>query len=282
MPLPTEAPLLLIGCRHGELLPDGQRPAALSGGTAIEPLLELLAPAERSRAVTLPPSAQSSFVMSRALLRAAAGELLGVAPAALSIARDEHGKPYFSGAAGALQFNYAHSRDWLLLALSRHGPVGVDVDSDRRNNRFAAIAQRYYQPAEVAALGALGNERLRRQRFIELWTLKEAYAKALGIGLATALPGMRFEISPSAAHAHLYATGNARSPLSVCGWQWRLGSGSVAALVQLSETVMHAATSDAPPLLEAVPAAAGFRFSPWAPATVRTLAGAAAAPCDAH
>ncbi len=83
--------------------------------------------------------------------------------------------------------------------------VGVDVEAigDRVDGRD--IAARYFSPREIAALDACAPSE-RRARFIEFWTLKEAYLKATGQGLAERLDlfgfalegseGLRFQAPP--------------------------------------------------------------------------------------
>lgn len=231
-------------------------------------LLPLLAPVERSRAAELPPKQRRLFVLSRALTRSAAAALLERPPESLQIERSGDGKPHFAGAGAELKFNYSHSNDWLLLALARGGEVGVDIETERRKNRLPAIAQRYFLPVEVAAMTALHDERLRRQRFVELWTLKEAYAKALGSGLAATLHGMCFDISPSGRHAHLRTEGSARWPGRVDGWQWRTSAQNIAALIHLSD----AEPAATPLLLQARPnGRGGFDYATWQVDPIRTV-----------
>ena len=64
--------------------------------------------------------------------------------------------------------------------------IGVDVERLSRVTKPSLIADRFFAPAEVAALRAL-PEPQQRQRFFELWTLKESYIKARGLGLAIPL-----------------------------------------------------------------------------------------------
>ncbi|MEJ0100705.1 MAG: 4'-phosphopantetheinyl transferase superfamily protein [Pseudomonadota bacterium] len=56
----------------------------------------------------------------------------------------------------------------------------------------AALVQRYFSAAEIAAWEALPQEP-REQAFFNLWTRKEAYVKALGRGLS--LPLHSFDVS---------------------------------------------------------------------------------------
>nr|XP_027065333.1 uncharacterized protein LOC113691406 [Coffea arabica] len=49
-----------------------------------------------------------------------------------------------------------------------------------------SFAQRYFSKHEVQVLSAISDPQLQQQEFIKLWTLKEAYVKALGRGFSDA------------------------------------------------------------------------------------------------
>ncbi|MDX6638395.1 MAG: 4-phosphopantetheinyl transferase, partial [Solirubrobacterales bacterium] len=72
------------------------------------------------------------------------------------------------------------------IALSTIGPVGVDVERVIAFPELEAIARDRFAPGEAAAILGLRDER-RVRAFYNCWTRKEAYLKATGIGLATAL-----------------------------------------------------------------------------------------------
>ena len=57
------------------------------------------------------------------------------------------------------------------------------------------MARRYFAPAEVAALERWPAEQ-QKQRFLQFWTLKEAYIKARGMGLSIPLADFAFALSP--------------------------------------------------------------------------------------
>jgi len=60
--------------------------------------------------------------------------------------------------------------------------VGIDIErSDRGRRRWQGIARRFYTEAEHQVVAESPA------RFLELWTMKEAYLKALGVGLAGGL-----------------------------------------------------------------------------------------------
>jgi 4'-phosphopantetheinyl transferase len=77
--------------------------------------------------------------------------------------------------------------------VAREREIGVDVEDIERRGETVAIADRFFSAAAVAALHA-SPEASRRERFFDYWTLKEAYIKARGMGLAIPLDHFSFLI----------------------------------------------------------------------------------------
>ena len=88
-----------------------------------------------------------------------------------------------------LHFNLAHTAGLVAMAVCRHARVGVDVE--KLGRAPLAVVERYFSAAETAQLRALPAETQPR-RFVQLWTLKEAYLKAIGTGLSGGLARMSF------------------------------------------------------------------------------------------
>jgi 4'-phosphopantetheinyl transferase len=103
--------------------------------------------------------------------------LAAYAPGA-SLAHDPNGKPLVAGQ--DIHVSASYTLDVALFALAVR-PLGIDVERQREIIGAEAIARSYFTPAEYARWRA---ERAPRLRFLEYWTRKEAYLKALGRGLA--------------------------------------------------------------------------------------------------
>jgi 4'-phosphopantetheinyl transferase len=74
--------------------------------------------------------------------------------------------------------------------------LGIDVEGRARVGDVGGMARRYFSPSESAHVLAVdGQERI--DRFIEVWTLKEAFVKACGFGLSLPLTDFAFEIPSS-------------------------------------------------------------------------------------
>ena len=134
----------------------------------------------------------------RAPLLALLGAYLHKPASDVSIAEDVHGKPHLLGAGSAdasepsLEFNWSHSGDFALIALSRGQALGVDIERLDKSMRAVEIARRFFDPAEADVLASLALP-ARDPAFIGLWCAKEAILKAVGEGLSFGLARFAFE-----------------------------------------------------------------------------------------
>lgn len=154
-----------------------------------------LAPDERARAARLlVAAARRGFICRRARLRQVLAEYLGVAPDAVRFVTNAYGKPAVAGAAAAgdLRFSYSHSGALAVLAVTRGREVGVDVEQRRSMPEALQLATSFFAPSEVAALTRLSAAE-REPAFFDCWTRKEAFIKALGLGLS--FPLNQFAVS---------------------------------------------------------------------------------------
>lgn len=139
---------------------------------------------------------RKQLLLGKWLTRTCLSEYADLAPTAWDIQATAYGKPELK--AGQLDrplcFNLSHSGDCMVLAVCRHRMIGIDLECANRNRRVEKIADRYFAPAEVDALLAL-PEAQQLERFYDLWTLKEAYIKARGLGLAIALDSFAFSFT---------------------------------------------------------------------------------------
>lgn len=122
---------------------------------------------------------------ARAIVRDVLAGYLDTSADALTFVHGAHGKPELVGA-GRLRFNFARSGDVAVVAVAQGRDVGVDVERIAPARAHGPIADRLFSESEAAALRALGHDD-RTRRFFQLWTHKEAYAKALGYGMAVPL-----------------------------------------------------------------------------------------------
>ena len=127
------------------------------------------------------------FLVAHALVRATLSRYAPVAPNEWRFSVGSHGRPEIAWPSGSgLRFNLSHTPGRAVCGVTLDRDVGVDIERLGRVARPLGIAERFFAATEVAALQRLPEPR-RRQRFFELWTLKESYIKARGLGLAIPL-----------------------------------------------------------------------------------------------
>lgn len=133
------------------------------------------------------------FLVSRAMIRTLLGTAIGCPPTALTVTVDTLGKPFIDRPTTRWQFNVSHSHGLVSLALAYNIAVGVDVEYQRRNIETLQLARHFFHPRELQQLEALPTDE-QQQHFFKLWTLKEAYVKAIGSGLTHALDSFGFTL----------------------------------------------------------------------------------------
>ena len=207
--------------------------AETGGSNSLSDWEALLGSEERERAHRFHfPEDWRRYVYGRGLLRWLLGIYLGLDPAALKFTYSEHGKPELAAGISPrpLHFNLSHSGAKLLLAFAWDRRVGVDVEQITGNRDLEQIANRFFSPAERAALRALDAD-TRKEAFYLCWSRKEAFLKAMGGGLSMPLDQFDVALHPGQPAALL-----ATRPDSEEASRWEMhgldvGSGYAAAVV---------------------------------------------------
>jgi 4'-phosphopantetheinyl transferase len=155
-------------------------------------LRELLSPEELARAARLRFARdRARFIAGRAMVRRALAGRAGCEPAGLAIAAAPQGKPYLPDHP-ELRFNATGSGGKGLLAIADGIEVGVDLELSEPAFDGLEVARQFFRRREVESLESLEAAE-RQAAFLRCWTRKEAYVKALGTGLRSALDS--FEVS---------------------------------------------------------------------------------------
>jgi 4'-phosphopantetheinyl transferase len=137
--------------------------------------------AERTRAMSfVRPQDGARFAASRAALRLVLARYLGGEPEELEFRVGAHGQPRLAG--DEVRFSLARDGGLAIVAVSR-GPVGADLERVEARPGLADVAAARFPAREAAgiAAGCCGAPTL---SFYRHWTAKEAYLKAIGLGLA--------------------------------------------------------------------------------------------------
>jgi 4'-phosphopantetheinyl transferase len=164
-----------------------------------DPLFDVLSRDEQAKGRAFAAhELRSRYRRSRTALRMVLARYVQRPAVELRFEYNNAGKPFLEDQ--GWEFNVSHSGTRALIAIARQA-VGVDlemlngpgIDPDE-------LAPLVCHPTEKALLSTLPAFE-RHHKFYKLWTAKEAYCKALGLGLQQTLPTLRFQALPNASIA---------------------------------------------------------------------------------
>ena len=196
-----------------------------SSGAPLSRLESLLGPVERERVHRMRfDRDRRRYTIGRLWLRWLLAAHVGATPAEIGFRSGAHGKPALATPVGAdeLRFSASYSGELALFAVARAVEVGVDVEHVRADVDVDEVAASFFAQGERDALRGLAPD-VRVRAFFTCWTRKEAYVKALGVGLS--LPLDSFDVSEG------LDVGRLPDGYSITGpaGEWSLGDVEVAA-----------------------------------------------------
>ena len=155
-----------------------------------------LGPEERSALLRIrAPEARRDSLAAHALARAMLARIAGCPPSQLRFHVAPGGRPEVTAPPPArrLRFSLSHADGIALCAIASGVVVGADVESRRNVGPDPlGVAATVCSPRERDALLASPPAQ-RAERFLQLWTMKEAIAKAAGHGLGVPLHDIRVD-----------------------------------------------------------------------------------------
>lgn len=161
-------------------------------------LLQVLDPAERSRAERFHfERDRQAYIAAHALTRTTLSRHAPRPPEAWRFIVGPHGKPEIDEPQSArpLRFNLSHTHGLAAVAVTRRHDVGVDVERVDPRRLGPDVTDSFFAPAESEHLRSLPSV-ARIEAAYAFWTLKEAYIKAIGLGLACPLDAFDFVLDP--------------------------------------------------------------------------------------
>lgn len=132
------------------------------------------------------PENRDEYVCTRGLFKTSIGRTETVDPASVRVTYGPSGEPLIDEPPhlSAVQMSLSHTAGCVACAWSTL-PVGVDVEAPREVDHMK-LAERFFAREEADAIRkAPDNEQ--RERFLQIWTLKEAVLKVSGLGMAFGL-----------------------------------------------------------------------------------------------
>ena len=140
------------------------------------------------------------YLVAHALVRNTLSRYAPIEPRDWSFKYNRYGRPEIAdGGDGTLglRFNLSHTKELVACIVTTALDCGVDVEYERPLDDLMQLACNVFSTNEQASLRSLPRE-LQLGRFYTLWTLKEAYIKARGLGLSLPLQEFSFELNEAA------------------------------------------------------------------------------------
>ena len=145
-------------------------------------------------------ASQLQHRVARALVRTTLSRYSDVDPRDWVFRRGPYGRPEVAFPQNSrLRFNLSHTAGMVACLVALDRDVGVDVENTARKTLFIELAERHFASLEVAELRVLPPDQV-PGRFLTIWTLKEAYLKARGVGLGVALDRFAFRLGARGPH----------------------------------------------------------------------------------
>lgn len=138
---------------------------------------------------------RNRYCRAHSYLRWVLAGYLNLSPKDIQFETTSEGKPFISAGQNTVEltFNLSHSADYVAIAVGKQYALGVDIEAINHGISVLALSEEIFSTAE-------------RQQFLQLpasqkvtgfyrgWTRKEAYIKALGLGLVKSLKSFDVDI----------------------------------------------------------------------------------------
>ncbi len=187
-------------------LPAGERAERLASWRSM-----LSAKEQRRAGAFIALEHEQAYVAAHAALRFVLGMYLGVSPSLVDIGSSDGSKPTLASTEdmGAndrdlvekvlpdLRFNLSHTWGAVLIGVAIGREVGVDIEWQRPMEDLEGIARSVMSDEELSLWHELEPEN-RLRAFYHVWTRKESYLKAIGLGLYRSLQDVTVPVSADA------------------------------------------------------------------------------------
>ena len=124
---------------------------------------------------------RQTFICCHALLRLLLSKMLNMQPSEISYVQGRFNKPFLKG--NPVHFNITHTRNAFAIAISKYSYIGIDLENVNRKFDFRSVEKMIFNSKERLFISESHEEA--RDRFFLLWTRKEAFLKAIGLGIIT-------------------------------------------------------------------------------------------------
>lgn len=148
---------------------------------------------------------KSRYIISHGILRLLLSKYLLAEPVDIQYDYNEFGKPFCRNNT-KLYFNMSHSNQYVCYVFSESAVVGIDLEYKKEIPELERFLSEIATPQEILALSTI--KRAEKMNYVyKIWTIKEAFLKALGLGLSSSLLEIETSVLPKVCH-NVLAFGN--------------------------------------------------------------------------
>lgn len=205
---------------------------AVCDGPLLDRYRAILAPEEREKETRFHFARDRLLhLVARTLVRTVLSRYVPIAPRDWCFTTNAYGRPMIANhdaLAANISFNISHTEGMVLMAVTRGRRIGIDAEREARIVPLE-MAEHFFSASESAALRLLAPA-VQQERFFALWTLKESYIKARGMGLSIPLADFSFELDGEMTIRVSFDDGLLDQPRHWQFWQWRPSPDHFAAL----------------------------------------------------
>lgn len=128
------------------------------------------------------PIDQKKYMISHGMMRQLISSYISCHPGEIRYHVNAFGKPELITPSNTIHFNLSHSEKLGALAIST-SPIGTDIEHIKSLEDYVALTRHFLSAQESKYFERLSNAE-QHLAFYRAWTRKEAYIKAIGMGLS--------------------------------------------------------------------------------------------------
>lgn len=117
-------------------------------------------------------------------------------PKTIEFFQGDYGKPYIKNNPDKWHFNLSHSANKALIGITKACEIGVDIEQIK-DRELLLLAKRFFANHEAKAIENCQDGKTQQNLFFQVWSQKEAFIKAIGLGLRYPLEKFETPIFPS-------------------------------------------------------------------------------------
>lgn len=134
---------------------------------------------------------QNKYILCQGILRLLLADYLNLETSEISISRQKKGKPFVANQ-NPVFFNMSDSGNICVYAFTLVGELGIDIEKKRNLPDIDELIQKNLTMREIEYIRKKPSEKL--NIFFRLWTIKEAYLKAIGEGMRLTPDKLEFSV----------------------------------------------------------------------------------------